>query len=35
MSDLKKIIKANIESLFTEDKYLGDMESAFGVDKEL
>ena len=35
MSDLKKIIKANIESLFTEDKYFGDMESAFGVDKEL
>ena len=35
MSDLKKIIKANIESLFTEEKYFGDMESAFGVDKEL
>jgi hypothetical protein len=35
MSDLKKIIKANIENLFTEEKYFDEMESAFGVDKEL
>ncbi len=35
MSDLKKLIKANIENLFTEEKYFDEMESAFGVDKEL
>ncbi len=34
MSDLKKIIKANIENLF-EEKYFDEMESAFGVDKKL
>lgn len=35
MSDLKKLIRTNIENLFTEAKYFDDMESAFGVDKEL
>ena len=34
MSDLKKIIKANIKNLF-ETKGFEEMESAFGVDKEL
>ena len=34
MSDLKKIIKANIENLFTEEKYFDDMEVAF-TGKEL
>lgn len=35
MSDLKKLIRANIENLFTEEKYFDEMESAFGVDKKL
>jgi hypothetical protein len=34
MSDIKKIIKSSIKNLF-EDKYFDEMESAFGVGKEL
>jgi hypothetical protein len=33
MSDLKKIIKTNLENLF-EEKYFDEMESNFGVDKD-
>ncbi len=33
MSDLKKLIKANLTNLF-EEKYFDEMESNFGVGKE-